>query len=318
MIIVIDGTEAFLIDRKIHELIKGCDNVVRFNGSDNDFSVNALLEACDTSSLFAENTKVLVNEPGFLVKKEKGEDKENDSVEAFENYIDNPNYASDLIIYTYNSNFSKTSKIYKHLILNAQQITLNALDQNNFRNEAMSLLKDYKLNITNEAVERLIDNAAGSTTALISSLDVLKNYPDKIDEKCVDALTTREIDSDIFDLINALVTKDLNKSITLLRGLFKANTSVFMIIAVLAGQLRFLYQVDYYLSKKYSYDEIADILKCKRFRVQKAVSNLAGMSRYQIIDLLSRLSDIDSLNKSDASITPEDRFELYIVKNFRK
>lgn len=314
MIYLIEGNEPYLIEKKVNELIKGIEDVSKFNGDDKDFSIKEVNNALNTTSLFQDKNIVVLYNPNFLIKKESKEDKDLDS---FIEYINHPNYDTDLIIYTYDNNFNKVLKAYKAISKNAEVINLSQLDPYNFKSAARSIITDSKISITKEAQEKLISMCNNSQSLLINNLEILRNYPEKIDEKCIDKLCVGEMDDDIFDLIDALSSNKVGNAIKILNTLYEHNNSVFMIVAVLASQLRFLYQVDYYKSKGYSKDEIANVTNSKPYRIEMSLKKLGKLDKYKIISLLSELSNIDVLNKSDSSLSQEERLELYIVKNFK-
>ena len=138
MIYVIDGKEEYFIKEKINEIIKDKNaEIVKFDGSDKNFSIDEMLEACESNSLFSNETVVLVNQPYFLNK--KIEDKE---LERLYQYIDNPIYETDLIFYTYEDNFNSKLKAYKTILGNAQHIKLDGLDYKNF-NKLTDKVVDY-------------------------------------------------------------------------------------------------------------------------------------------------------------------------------
>lgn len=315
MIYLIDGNEPALIENKIKDLTKNCESIYRFNGQDSSFDILDVLNACDSSSLFNDKNIILLSNPSFLLKKES---KNEELINKFLNYINNPRYETDLIIYTLDDVFNKTLKTYKTIRKNAEVISYTQIDQYNFKSTARLIINNYNLNITNEAIDRLITISNNSQTALLNNIEILKIYPDRIDINVIQKLCITEINEDIFALINAISKNDITSTKRVLNSLYEHNNSVFMIVSVLASQLRFMYQVSYYSSNGYSSNDIASITNSKPYRIQKTLEKLGSLDCNRILMLLSELSNIDILNKSDSSLSQEDRFELYLIKNFRR
>ena len=66
MIYIIQGQEQCFIKDKLKEITSSSDSeVVYFDGSDKNFSIGALLEACEGNSLFSQGSIVLVDQPFF-------------------------------------------------------------------------------------------------------------------------------------------------------------------------------------------------------------------------------------------------------------
>ena len=85
MIYIIYGQEEYFIREKIDELKNGDADIVIFDGNDKDFDIRDMLEACDTNSLFAVKTLVLVNDPVFFRKKISDQD-----ADLLERFVNDP------------------------------------------------------------------------------------------------------------------------------------------------------------------------------------------------------------------------------------
>jgi len=314
MIYLLEGNEPYLIKQKIRNIVPFNDvdsSIYEFNGNDKDFNINDVLASCDGISLLSSKAYVLVMDPPFLIKKD---DKD---IDQFLNYCLKPNYETDLIIYTYDNLFNRTLKSYKTIIKNAEHIICDQLDNYNFKSSCKQYVLKKKLNIKDDALNTLINKCNCSTTTFIANVDILENYPCSIDEKCVEKLCSYDITEDIFNLINNLSSLNITKSIEILHNLYNHDFSVFYIIATLSSQLRFIYEVSYYYEKGYLSNKIANVLNANQYRVDMTLKRMVGLNTDTIIEILSKLSKLDELNKLDSSIEPNDRFELFIIKNFR-
>ena len=151
MIYIIQGQEQCFIKDKLKEITSSSDSeVVYFDGSDKNFSIGALLEACEGNSLFSQGSIVLVDQPFFLIR--KSDEKQ---LQPLLDYISKPLYDTQLVFYTYLDNFSAKLKVYKAIAKNAQVITLNSLDYKNFNNYVRSRLNEEKVDISSDAAYQL-------------------------------------------------------------------------------------------------------------------------------------------------------------------
>ncbi len=308
MIKIIYGQEECFIRDKLKELVTGNEEIIHFDGSDKSFSIREMLEACDTGSLFGDKTLVFVKDPVFLRKKCSDQD-----AQLLSDFIDQPSLDSDLILYTYLNSFDQRLKVYKTFTRNAEVIVCNSLNQQNFSNYVRSRISESGLRIGKDAVIHLIDLCKRSATLLNQNIEVLKLYPEPIDSQVIDRLCSQNDENDAFDLINALVNKDVSKAIYHARLMSASNDSVLGILSLLSNQLRFLYHVAYLQSIGTSKQEILEITKASENRMYHVYKTLEHLSMDQIMKLLASLSELDIRCKTDSSLNDFSRLELLIL-----
>lgn len=314
MIYVIHGQEQCFIEDKINHILKENKDseIIRYDGSDRSFNIDLMLESCVSNSLFNTKNVVLVNQPFFLIKKI-----EDSQYERLEKYVNDPIYETDLVLYTYLDNFNSRLKTFKLFSGNAQIITCNSLDNNNFNNYVRQRLNEEGLKMNNDSISLLSNICKRSATLLNQNIELLKLYPDNIDTRVIANLCTVSDNNDSFELINALTAKDITRAISLERAQLKDNDNIFGLIALLSTQLRFLYHVAYlYGSGKSKYD-IAELTGSKEYRITMALKTLENLNSDQILELLAILSELDIRCKSDSSISDISRFELFIMNLLR-
>ncbi|MBQ2657709.1 MAG: DNA polymerase III subunit delta, partial [Erysipelotrichaceae bacterium] len=234
------------------------------------------------------------------------------------NYVDNPVYETDLIFYTYQNNFNNRLKVFKKINENAQLITLNSYDYRNFNSYVRTRLNEEGLKLNNEVVTLLSNICKRSATLLNSNLEVLKLYPETITAQVINRLCSASDDNDSFELINALTSKDISKAISSERKLLNENDSALSVIGLLASQLRYLYQIAYYVSAGKKKAEIMELCNINEYRYNKAMATINVLDKRQIIELLYKLSDLDIKCKSDNSVSDSSRFELFILELLKK
>lgn len=314
MIYVIKGSESHFIEDKVKQLSKkeGAE-VVKFDGSSPDFSIEEMLNACNGNSLFNEFTVVVVKDPYFLIKKV-----DDSELKPLFNYVAEPLYETDLIFYTIEDKFNARLKAYKQIVDNAQLISLDGLDYKNFNNYCYSRIKEEGLNIDKDTAYNLISICKRNASLFNSNLDVLKLYPDKIDNDAIAKLCTISENNAVFDLINAITDKDISKTISLQRKLIKENDSALGVIALLATSLRQTYYIGYLSSIGYSKYQIMDECKLSEYIINKSFETLRKINNNQILKLLAQLSDLDIACKSDNSISDASRFELFTLNLLKK
>ena len=309
MLYIIEGEEQVFIKKKINEIIaKQQAEIVEFDGNNKNFDLLDMINACKSNNLFSEKTIVLVKDAPFLTK--KIDEKE---LKPLFDYVENPLYETDLIFYSLDNNHNSKLKAYKAILKNAQLFVLDSFDYKNFNTYVNQQCNLYNLKINNDAIYLLNTICKRDATLLNQNIEILSNYPEVITTQVIRKLCTASDDNNSFDMINAIVNNDISKAIAIERSMLSENDSIISIIGLLASQLRFLYQLSYYLSLGKNKNEILEITKCSEGRYNKSVESLRKLDMNKIIYLLSELSHIDILCKSDNSVSDITRFELFIL-----
>ena len=314
MIYILSGSEQVFIEHKIDELIKQENaEILKFDGNSKDFSIDNLIDACNSNTLFSNKNIILVKDAPFLCKKV-----DEDKLVRLYDYVSNPCIETDLIFYSFDQKLNSRLKTYKDVEKNARAFNFDGLDYRNFDNFVNQEINRNKLNITKEAISHLNAICKRDATLLVKNIEILSNFPEKITVETIDKLCSISDDNDAFEMINALTNKDISKTIYLERKLLKENDSVMSVIGLLSTQLRFLYQVSYLLSIKMKKSEILDTTKCSEYRYNKAIETLNKIDMKQIIGLLNNLSKLDIECKTDNSLSDASRFELFILNLVKK
>lgn len=311
MISIIYGDETYLIQEKLSEITrKNSDsNILKLDGSDRGFSIAELVDSCRSFDLFSNKQLIFVKDPAFLIKKYD----END-INVLLDYCQKPNYETDLVFYTFDIIFNERLKVFKDIASNADVIKLSKLSKNEFFSYAKNIINNSNINIDKDAINILVNSVNFDLSLLKQNIEILKLYPDRVDSKALSHLITYSNEEDVFNLINALTTKQSSLAIKYANKLMDNDESILRLISTLASQLRFLYCVGYYQSQGKKTNEIMNILNVKSsYRIEKANESLKHIDLDEIEGLLSKLADLDYECKKDNDINDRLKLELFIV-----
>lgn len=308
MIYIIYGNDSYLIDSKINEIInqnKDSD-VIKVDGSSKNFSYYDVLDSINSVGLFSNKSLVLFKDPPLL--KKKVEDK---GVEELILYCKKPIYENTLIFYTYDNDFKKVLKAFKDISANADVYDLK-VDPKNFYNMCIEVAKKYTVRLNRSCFDIVYKACNNSLSLFKQNMDILDLYPEKIDEDVVNSLLISSNEENVFNLINALTNKKVSDSIYYARRILANDSNINGLIALLANQLRFLYQVSYYSEDPYG---VSDILGCKSpYRITKALETLRNLKPKDIMSMLDRLAVLDLDSKQNSDIDDTLKLELFIVE----
>ena len=315
MIYIISGSDSYLIDQKLNEIIKQNKDadILKVDASGKNFSYYEVLDSIGSVGLFASSSIVLVKDPSILKRKV-----DNDlSVEQLIEYCKKPIYENVLVFYTYENDFKKTLKTYKDISKNADVIELK-VDPKNFYSLCLDVAKKYSFKLDNNCFN-IVYKACNNSLALFKqNMDILELYPDKITQDVVDTLLISSNEENVFNLINALTNKKVSDSIYFAKRILSNDSNINGLISLLAGQLRFLYEVSFWSKTDSNPNYIADKMDVKSvYRVQKALESLRYLRGNEIMSLLDELANLDYKSKVNSDYDDTLKLELFIVGMIR-
>lgn len=312
MIYTLYGSENFLIKKEIENIIEK-NKIDTLNMSIYDFNETPLkniLEDVLTISLFEERKLVIVENAYFLTGSPAKE--KQDNIEDLINYLDHINPDCILILTSNNEKLDERKKIVKKL---HQVSTIK--DFNNRKSGidyAKELLKGYEINQTD--LYLLIDRVGNDLGILEQEINKIKLYKgnnNHILKEDIINLTAKNIEIDIFDLIDKIVNKDKEKAIEIYREMLKRNEEPIKILIILANQFRIMYQAKELYNKGYSGNDIASILGIHPYRIKLALEKVYKYKSETLLHYLSLLADLDydiKLGNKEAALA----LELFILE----
>lgn len=244
-------------------------------------SFNRALDSLDTISMFRTQKIVVCKNINKLDEEEK-----------MLKYLENP--TDDILILTANTKLNEKKQVFKKIMETAKIIdpAINVIDyiKNGF--------KDYRIDF--RTIITLQEYTGGDITRLDNEIEKLKLF--KMDEKYitnedVDLIVTKNITSNIFDLIDALDKKNKTKVFQIYDDLIKIGEDEIKIISLLATNYRLIYQVKI-LGYNYNPKEIKEIIKQKPYTINKAIERSYFYTENRLLDILKKLSDLDINIKS--------------------
>ena len=177
-----------------------------------------------------------------------------------------------------------------------------------------SLKKD---NYQIDNIELFLKKAGTDLFNIQNELDKLKNYclKDKIiHDEDIEKIILEVNEEDIFALTDAIILEDKEKSLKLLESFLHLNYDEIQIIALLATQFHFLFQVKRLLQKNKTEVEIAKILEVNPYRVKFTIKKLYFWPEEKILACIKRLAKIDhdiKLGLMDKNLA----LKLFILQN---
>lgn len=305
------SSDGAILNKEINDLEKKLDisdtDIIYYNIDDIDGIINEV----STIGMFSLNKFIIINMDSYF------KDKKNiPNINLLENYFDSYN-SNSYLVFVCNSDSIDSRKKIVNLIKKYGIVKKLEVNDNYLNDYVNNYLKDNGYKINNGDVVYFINRVGNNINNVTNELDKLMLY--KINDKIInrndiDLLTVENIDDSIYDLVNCILKNDNEKAIKLYNNFIDNGMDVNQIVAIIAAQIRLLYQVKRLYNSGKSNDEIAKILEFKSvYRVKYLLSDSYYYSESDLVKYLSKLADIDNAIKTsngDGNML----MQLFIVK----
>lgn len=300
-----------ILNKEINDLEKKLDisdnDIIYYNIDD----IDGIINEASTIGMFSLNKFIIINMDSYFKDK-----KDIPNINLLENYFDSYN-SNSYLVFVCNSDSIDSRKKIVNLIKKYGIVKKLEVNDNYLNDYVNNYLKDNGYKINNGDVVYFINRVGNNINNVTNELDKLMLY--KINDKIInrndiDLLTVENIDDSIYDLVNCILKNDNEKAIKLYNNFINNGMDVNQIVAIIAAQIRLLYQVKRLYNSGKSNDEIAKILEFKSvYRVKYLLSDSYYYSESDLVKYLSKLADIDNAIKTsngDGNML----MQLFIVK----
>lgn len=305
------SSDGAILNKEINDLEKKLDisdtDIIYYNIDD----IDGIINEASTIGMFSLNKFIIINMDSYFKDK-----KDIPNINLLENYFDSYN-SNSYLVFVCNSDSIDSRKKIVNLIKKYGIVKKLEVNDNYLNDYVNNYLKDNGYKINNGDVVYFINRVGNNINNVTNELDKLMLY--KINDKIInrndiDLLTVENIDDSIYDLVNCILKNDNEKAIKLYNNFIDNGMDVNQIVAIIAAQIRLLYQVKRLYNSGKSNDEIAKILEFKSvYRVKYLLSDSYYYSESDLVKYLSKLADIDNAIKT-SNCDGNMLMQLFIVK----
>jgi len=277
--------------------------------------VDVAIEDCETVPFFGGNKVVVIKNPVFLTG-EKGKEKVEHNLNYLLAYLMEPSPSTILVISAPYGKLDERKKITKELMKHAEVVHAQKLSEKDLLHWILRRFEGDGYTITEEAAETLRMLVGSNMSQLNQEIEKLKLFclkEKRVDEETVGELVSRSLEDNVFRLVDLIVDRNLKGALEIYRDLLKRNEEPIKILAVVASQLRFLYQVKFLSNKGYGQVQIAKLLKVHPYRVKLALAKVQKMEDKWLLMGLEELAETDYRMKTGFG-NREKMLELFFIK----
>ena len=307
---IIYGEERATIQKKISQIAARVhvapDEISVYDASATLLKI--ILEDVMTLPFFEPHKVVVMRNAAFLSAK----DTSGHDLAPLLDYIKTPNESATLIMVCESEKLDQRKKAVKQLMQACEVICCGRIDPREKAGIITDMVHAREITISEEALRLFITRMPDDLAIIEQEVEKLSLYGAQIGTEEAAALSVRTLDDNVFDLCDALCVHDIKKAFRLWKDLDAGQLDPIYLIATLAAQFRFLFQVRTLMGEGGTKADIAQRLHAHPYRVQMTMKQCQGMSPFQLLGILKRLADLDQRIKG-GRVEKKLGFELFLL-----
>jgi DNA polymerase-3 subunit delta len=294
------GNETYLIQETVSLLKKTIvDEATKdFNFSVYDLeeeSIEHAVEDAETFPFMGNQRLVIAKSPSFL-SSEKKKEKIDHPLDRFESYLRDPAPYTVFVLYAPYAKLDERKKITKLLKKEACMVEAKELSGSELTEFTLNLVAVEKKSISPEAAEQLILLTSGNLSAISQEVKKLCTYKINQEDITIDdvnKLVARNLEQNIFELINKIVNKQRTEALQIFYDLIKQKEEPIKMLALIINQFRLIQHVKYFQTQGYGQKQMASNIKIHPFRVKLALEQARLFSEEELKEIIKQLAEMD-------------------------
>ena len=244
-----------------------------------DIKPGEVIDLAETMPFFAERRVIILENSGLFAH----------GGEELAEYLSAP--AETAYFVFVEPTVDKRSKLYKATTAKGRAIEFKAQDEAILKRWILGFLKKENKNITERDLVFFLDKTGSDMANIRGELEKLLCYcmvKDVITAQDIEAVCTRQVSSQIFDMINAIADKNQKMAMTLYYDLLTLKEPPMRILFLITRQFNLLLQVKELKNKGLDANSIGEKVGLAGFIARKYVAQAA---KFRENDLRRALSD---------------------------
>lgn len=286
------GEESFLkqsYKKKLKEAIVGDDtmNYNYFEGKGLD--VRELISLADTMPFFQEKRLILVEDSGFFKS----------ASEELAEYL--PSMPDTACLVFVEDAVDKRNRLYKKVKDLGHIAEMKRQDSTQLARWAAAILSQNGRKITAQTMNLFLERTGEDMEQIRSELEKLISYTmgrDVVTAEDVEAITTVQVTNQIFEMVNAIVTKKTRKAMDLYEDLLMLKEPPMRILFLIARQFNQLLLAKEMNAQGLDRGAIASRLKVPPFVAGKVIAQAGAFSREQMISFVESCVEAEEAVKT--------------------
>lgn len=280
-----------LTDKLVQEQYKELDYHM-IDGTET--SADSIIAASETLPFMSERRLIVVKDYAGLGSKSSGDE------EILKKYLERVPESTCLVFY-HRGNADKKRMIYKAISKYGEAVEFVRLKAPELTKWTAKTFRSHKKEISKEDLAYFLIQVGDNLEDINNEIGKLTSYAgssQRITREMIDKLVAPSPEYTVFELIDAVSTRQRGRALQLLEVLLDGGQSTFGIISLISRQLKTMLLCKEYMEKGYSLGTIQDLLKAKPYKlhpyaVKKAANQSRNFTLEQLRDYFDKCLELD-------------------------
>lgn len=263
-------------------------------------SLEQVLEDVETSPFLVSRKLVIASNALFLTgAKETG--KLNHNLDQLLTYLKQPVDTCVFILMVEADKLDERKKVVKQLKAQDCLLPFTVLSAEELNDWVARRARSHQFSFAEGAADHLLLCAGTNLHNLASEIQKLSIYIGNegvVDQAVIDRLVVRTTEQNVFILIDYMVRRQIDQALSTLNELAKQKEEPIKLLALMARQFRMIIQVKESVRTGYSHQQIAGTIGAHPYAVKLASEQGKLYETERLLQILSRLADLDYRMKS--------------------
>jgi len=307
MIIFLFGEDTYRMREKLKEMIEEYKKIrtsrldLRYFEGDDDF-FGDFEDSLKQASMFKERKMAVLFNPLD----------NNDFKEKFLEQLKDFSRSEDIIIIYQERKVDKKTLLFKKLTKNAKTQEFELLNYEKLKLWTKKKIETQQARIDSQALDKLIEYVGNDLWRMSNEIQKLVNYKKSIGIKEVGILVKANIETDIFETIDAISQKNKKQALKLLHKHLEKGDSPLYLLTMINYQFRNLLIVKNFVEKKKPYNLILKKSGLHPFVVKKSYYQCQKFSFPELKKIYQKIFQAD-LDIKTGKIEPTTALDLLLA-----
>lgn len=294
------GSEELMIKNKIDKLVNSIKtDQYNINIYDmNETNINSVLEDAMMVPFLVDKKVVIMNSPNFLKKESLTQKKD---CELFENYLKSEIDYSVIIIDASGLDIDQNNEVVKLLFKKAEVSETKELSDVEMKGWLIRKINLASKEISSSSVDLFFERTGYNLISATNEIDKLLNYvKDKnvITDDDVRNVVVKDLENDVFVLVNATIDGNKEKIIKSYQDLVKVGNDPVRLIGLVSNSIKTTYNVLVMLKNGYKQVDIASSLGLSPGRAYYVIKSARSFKIETLEETIMKLHNLDYQIKS--------------------
>jgi len=315
---LLSGIDSYICKQSINKIIE--THQIEFESIETyDMEETSMDEALSSAMTipFLTDLKAVVISNVYPLGTTKPQKELNIDIEALQKYVENPNPSTILIILVPSEKLDSRKNIVKLISDRSETVTCIKTENEDLYGKIKNIIREHNLSIDANALQQFLSRVGSDPRNMENELDKLILFSEgksKIDIQMVREVTSRNLEENIFSLVNAILANDRQTIMSIYQDLIKSNVDPIWMIGVVMNKFQEILYTKEMLRLNRSFDDIMKYFQASKGRVYYMVKNAKETDETVLYDYFSRLEKLDYEIKSGV-IDKTLGFELFLLQS---